>query len=39
MTQDEAYERLNIEIDLIPTGSSNRPGTRIQPTYITIHNT
>ena len=39
MTPDEAYERLNIETDLIPAGSSNRPGTRIQPTHITIHNT
>jgi len=39
MTQDEAIEKLNINVDLIPAGSSNRPGTRITPTFITIHNT
>lgn len=39
MTQDEALQRLNITIDLIPQGSSNRPGTHISPTYITVHNT
>lgn len=30
---------LNIIQDFIPAGSPNRPGTRINPTYITIHNT
>jgi hypothetical protein len=30
---------LNLQIDLIPAGNSNRPGTPISPTYITIHNT
>lgn len=44
MTQDEAFERLNIIVDLIPAGSSNRPGSlpggqKIYPSYITIHNT
>ena len=39
MTQDEAFEQLNVTVDLIPPGSSNRPGTKIQPTHITIHNT
>jgi|GEM_PF-1912079 len=39
MTQDEAIQKLNITVDLIPQGSSNRPGTKISPTHITIHNT
>jgi hypothetical protein len=39
MTQDEAFQRLNIEVDIIPPGSGNRPGTQIIPTHITIHNT
>jgi hypothetical protein len=44
MTQDEAFEQLNIIVDLIPAGSSNRPsslpgGDKIQPSFITIHNT
>lgn len=39
LTLDEAYERLNVEVDLIPAGASNRPGTPITPTFITIHNT
>ncbi len=39
MRLEEAFERLNISLDLIPVGSSNRPGTRLQPTHITIHNT
>lgn len=38
-TLDDAYERLNVEVDLIPAGASNRPGTPITPTFITIHNT
>lgn len=39
MTQEEAIQKLNITADLIPAGNSNRPGTRISPTHITIHNT
>lgn len=39
MRVDEAYTRLNIIRDYIPTGSSNRPGTRLAATRITIHNT
>lgn len=39
MTYDEAIRKLNIKVDLIPAGKSNRPGTRITPTHITIHNT
>ncbi len=39
MTHEEAIRKLNITVDLIPAGLSNRPGTRITPTHITIHNT
>lgn len=39
MTLAEAYARLNIVQKFLPVGSSNRPGTAIVPTYITIHNT
>jgi hypothetical protein len=39
MTQQEAIEKLNIRVDLIPAGASNRPGTKITPTHVTIHNT
>ena len=39
MTYEEAIRKLNITVDLIPAGNSNRPGTRITPTHITIHNT
>ncbi|HEY1803267.1 MAG TPA: peptidoglycan recognition family protein [Terracidiphilus sp.] len=39
MQIDEAYALLNIVQDLIPAGSSNRPGTKLVPTGITIHNT
>lgn len=39
MTQEEAIQKLNIHVDLIPSGNSNRPGTPIKPAYITIHNT
>ncbi|HYR08890.1 MAG TPA: N-acetylmuramoyl-L-alanine amidase, partial [Longimicrobium sp.] len=34
-----AIQQLNITVDLIPQGSSNRPGIKISPTHITIHNT
>ncbi|WP_017728475.1 peptidoglycan recognition protein family protein [Halalkalibacterium ligniniphilum] len=30
---------MNIKQDLIPTSNRNRPGTRINPTHITIHET
>src|SRR5687767_14164640 len=39
MTIDEARALLSLELDLIPVGASNRPGTSIAPTHITIHNT
>src|SRR5438045_4205819 len=39
MTIDEALQRLNISMDLIPRTNSNRPGTAITVAYITIHNT
>lgn len=32
-------ESLNLEIDLIPDSNTNRPGTKITPHFITIHNT
>jgi len=35
----EAFDRLNVSLDLIPPGSSNRPRHLLQPTHITIHNT
>ncbi|MEG3973529.1 N-acetylmuramoyl-L-alanine amidase [Microcoleus sp. herbarium8] len=35
----EIGKTLNLEIDLIPESNSNRPGIRITPEYITIHNT
>ena len=39
MLLSEAFAKLNIIQDFIPAGNSNRPGTRITPTKITIHNT
>jgi N-acetylmuramoyl-L-alanine amidase CwlA len=39
MLLSEAFAKLNIIQDFIPAGNSNRPGTRIAPTKITIHNT
>ncbi len=39
MTPEEARERLNITVDLIPEGNSNRPGTPLTPSKVTIHNT
>jgi N-acetylmuramoyl-L-alanine amidase len=35
----ELGKPLNLEIDFIPESNYNRPGTRIKPEYITIHNT
>ncbi|RYG22837.1 peptidase C1 [bacterium] len=39
MTFAEAYGVLQIEVDLIPRGATNRNGRSLTPTYITIHNT
>jgi N-acetylmuramoyl-L-alanine amidase CwlA len=39
MQIDEAYAELNIVQDFIPVGNSNRPGRKLVPTGITIHNT
>src|SRR6266478_1355645 len=39
MQIDEAYAELNLVQDFIPVGNSNRPGTKLVPTLITIHNT
>lgn len=39
MQLDEAFAKLKIVQDIIPAGNSNRPGTRITATKITIHNT
>jgi N-acetylmuramoyl-L-alanine amidase CwlA len=39
MQIDEAYRQLNVVQDFIPAGNSNRPGRRLEPTLITIHNT
>ncbi|SPP92790.1 peptidoglycan recognition protein family protein [Bradyrhizobium vignae] len=39
MNLDAAQLQLNIVQDYVPAGNSNRPGTRMSPTSITIHNT
>lgn len=39
MTLDEAYKKLKIEDRFIPAGASNRPGTDLTLTHITVHNT
>lgn len=39
MQIDEAYGKLKIVQDFIPSGNSNRPGRKLAPTSITIHNT
>ena len=39
MRLDEAFHALKIVQDFIPIGSSNRPGTPLKPSFITIHNT
>lgn len=39
MRLDEAWRQLNLVQDFIPAGSANRPGKRLEPTAITIHNT
>jgi N-acetylmuramoyl-L-alanine amidase CwlA len=39
MQLDQAFRDLNIVQDFIPLTNSNRPGKRLAPTRITIHNT
>ena len=39
MQLDQAFAELNIVQDFIPVGNSNRPGRKLTPTAITIHNT
>lgn len=39
MTREEFGRLLNLEAHPIPAGRHNRPGTRIRPTSITVHNT
>ena len=39
MQLDQAWRQLNLVQDFIPAGSANRPGKRLAPTAITIHNT
>jgi len=39
MQLDKAFEELNIVQDFIPVGNSNRPGRKLTPSSITIHNT
>jgi hypothetical protein len=38
-TPQQMRDELNITVDLIPRSNSNRPGTPLHPTKITIHNT
>ncbi|MEM8828454.1 MAG: N-acetylmuramoyl-L-alanine amidase [Cyanobacteria bacterium P01_G01_bin.19] len=38
-SRKELGRELNLEIDFIPESNSNRPQTKINPQYITIHNT
>jgi N-acetylmuramoyl-L-alanine amidase len=39
MNLDTAQSKLNIVQDYVPLGNSNRPGTKLTPSSITIHNT
>jgi len=39
MDRTEMGASLNLSEDYIPSGKRNRPGTSIEPEYITIHNT
>lgn len=39
MKIDEAHASLNLVQDFIPPGNSNRPGQKLVPTFITVHNT
>ncbi|MBV9672099.1 MAG: N-acetylmuramoyl-L-alanine amidase [Verrucomicrobia bacterium] len=38
-TIPDARQRLNIMVDFVPVGNSNRPGAPLKPAQITIHNT
>jgi len=38
-TLQQVRDDLNIVVDFIPSGNSNRPGTPLHPSKITIHNT
>jgi hypothetical protein len=39
MAANSALPALNLISELIPPGHHNRPGTKIRPVYVTIHNT
>jgi hypothetical protein len=39
MQLDAAFAELRLVQDFIPPGNSNRPGTKLAPRFITIHNT
>jgi len=39
MKLEEAYQQLNLSVQLIPAGSPNRNGRGMTPDYVTIHNT
>ena len=39
MTREQFGKQLNLSEELIPSGKRNRPGTKIKPAFITIHNT
>lgn len=39
MQLDKAYGKLDLIQDFVPVGNSNRPGVRMTPSSITIHNT
>jgi hypothetical protein len=39
ISRQELGQLLNLEIDLVAEGRQNRPGNKIAPKYITIHNT
>ncbi|MDI1346731.1 MAG: N-acetylmuramoyl-L-alanine amidase, partial [Pseudolabrys sp.] len=39
MQIDQVFKELHVIQDFIPLGNSNRPGKKLKPTLITIHNT
>jgi N-acetylmuramoyl-L-alanine amidase CwlA len=39
MDRSELGQLLNLSEELIPVGKQNRPGTRIRPSFVTMHNT
>lgn len=39
ITIQSARQQLNVVVDFIPVGHSNRPGAPLSPTKVTIHNT